>query len=1217
MAQIKNVLFGKLAVSTRFITEQQLQECLDYQKEIEERGERPPRLGEILEQKGYLTKQQIQSILETMSSMQRRRFGEIAVAFHFITLEQLETCLDIQKLLQAPQETVPLFGQALVTYRGFLKQVLAGGNHPKIGDVLVAMGYMRNHQVEAVLEEQNKRIVRCKSCEASLNISRFEPGQKIKCGQCNAVLEVVKPEGSEELDVALPTETMSQAAGPSDDQPMDPATAMMELDKEIARVRATQQFTPAKIQKAPGRIADFQVVTRLGQDATGVIFKATQISKNRPVALKIMNPSVMNDANFQKKFIDEAKKVAALEHPHIKRVYSLGKSDNRFYIAMEFVEAESVYNVLEKQGKFHFETAVGIAMSIAEALQYAQSQGLIHGDVRPSNVLLLRDGSVKVANLGLATKVSENILAISRSGQMAPFYIAPECVTGDREMDQRTDIYSLGATLFHMIAGRPPFQGQSPFEVLVRLTEETIPPLKFFDPSIPDSVCRVVEKMLEAEPQDRYQTWEEIISELRAIQAATGSAAAPASASGIARMEGAASKAGAPPAVKTADDAKKAYAARAARSAGLRSLRRAGVIILVVGGLGGGLLFGKNYYANRDREEIWATLQGRYKISPKTQQDFEQRRENFTRFANTYPGTPEAMDAESLVVNLRKLEIIEKDNELQTIKKQVATDIANHQFKAARDALSRYSFWKKDDPELQALIPGIDAAAAMDWQSVVTKAIETAKTGEVQRAHAMVDEAKNRRELLTDTEDAVRLHAQIEQIRRDLLAEKDAEAARERLKKSKELMDREIKDVQELMKKYYYQQAVAKLSSLRSTVHPDHIAEVDDWRERVEWSTKLQVDACRGIMDAVDKWNTTHDSANDKRPVMKMTNGLEGRAIGASPSAITFQDLKATATDTVAWSDLNTETLIGILATGLLVGGSTNQSHFAVGDCASFKAEVITDVPTRVRLMTVAEREYKAASDSGLSRQSAPRMEATAKFFVAVKKEFLDNSRSAIQARKFAEARANLRSLVNLLPTRLDDIIKEIHATFAASFAAEGSGGQYVDFLGGAPAALKPSTGWSAARGVLSGIGKDETLEVGGAVTEVGLLFRLPDDKLMVSIELEGAKITYKPGANNGEGSIEIDLQQLDETGKIVLKDRKKCLKLPSIALNKWHSLEVRESSAGGVSSLEIVIDGVAVTPKGGALPGLPLKGLILRLRGEGSNKEGRVDFMGLFTRTK
>ncbi|MEK7469839.1 MAG: protein kinase [Planctomycetota bacterium] len=1217
MVQIKNVLFGKLAVSTRFITEEQLQECLDFQKEIEERGERPPRLGEILEQKGYLTKQQIQSILETMSSMQRRRFGEIAVAFHFITLEQLETCLDIQKLLQAPQETVPLFGQALVTYRGFLKQVLAGGTHPRIGDVLVAMGYMRNHQVEAVLEEQNKRIVRCKSCEASLNISRFEPGQKIKCGQCNAVLEVVKPEGSEELDVALPTETVSQQGPGSEDQPMDPATAMMELDKEIARVRATQQFSPAKIQKTPGRIADFQVITRLGQDATGVIFKATQISKNRPVALKIMNPSVMNDPNFQKKFIDEAKKVAGLEHLNIKRVYSLGKADNRFYIAMEFVEAESVYNVLEKQGKFHFETAVGIAVSISEALQYAQTQGLIHGDVRPSNVLLLRDGTVKVANLGLATKVSENILAISRSGQMAPFYIAPECVTGDREMDQRTDIYSLGATLFHMIAGRPPFQGQSPFEVLVRLTEETIPPLKFFDPTIPDSVCRVVEKMLEAEPQDRYQTWEELLGELRAIQAATGGgASAAASSKGSAIRPGPVAKTGPVPVVSTAEDAKRAYEARASRSASLRSLRRAGVILLVVGGLGAGGLYLKNHLAASERAEEWSRLQARYKTSPATQPDFEQRRDNFTRFANTYPGTAEALEAGDMVRQLASLEVVKKDGELDAIKKEVDTLLSQQQFKAALDALGHGSFWKRDDPAVQAFRPRIFEAAASDWQSVRTKALEAARADQVQKALATVDDAVRRREWPSDLEDSVKLRAEIEVIRKELVAEKALASEKERLQKSQEILDRELKDVQELNKKAFYQQAVAKLATLRGQVHPDHIAQVDGWRERVEWMTKLQVDACRGVMDEVDKFNRTHDAANDRRPVMKMANGLEGKAIGASPSAIQFQDAKATATDTVAWADLATETLIGVLAMGLQVGGSTNQSHFAYGDCTSFKAETISDVPTKLRLMTVAEREYKAASDAGLAREASPRIAAVAKFFADVKKEFLENARSSILARKFGEARATLRSLINLLPGRLDDVMKEVHGIYATSFSSEAPGGQYFDFLGGSPAALKPTGGWSAARGILSGLGKDETLEAAGSVTEVGLLFRLQDDRVVLSLEFEGAKVTYKPGANNGEGTIELDVMKMEEPGKIALGKRIKCPKLPPIAENRWHTLEVRELSAGGVSSIDIVIDGVAVTPKGGQLE-VPLKGMVLRLRGESTTKDGRIDLMGLFTRTK
>lgn len=1217
MVQIKNVLFGKLAVSTRFITEEQLQECLDYQKEVEERGERPPRLGEILEQKGYLTKQQIQSILETMSSMQRRRFGEIAVAFHFITLEQLETCLDIQKLLQAPQETVPLFGQALVTYRGFLKQVLAGGAHPKIGDVLVAMGYMRNHQVEAVLEEQNKRIVRCKSCEASLNISRFEPGQKIKCGQCNAVLEIVKPEGSEELDVALPTETVSAPAPgaegvPPEEQPLDPATAMMELDKEIARVRATQQFSPAKVQKTPGRIADFQVVTRLGQDATGVIFKASQISKNRPVALKIMNPSVMNDPNFQKKFIDDAKKVAGLEHPNIKRVYSLGKSDNRFYIAMEFVEAESVYNVLEKQGKFHFETAIGIAISIGEALQYAQQQGLIHGDVRPSNVLLLRDGTVKVANLGLATKVSENILAISRSGQMAPFYIAPECVTGDREMDQRTDIYSLGATLFHMVAGRPPFQGQSPFEVLVRLTEETIPPLKFFDPSIPDSVCRVVEKMLEAEPQDRYQTWEELLGEFRAIQAAAGGAPAPAAA---AAGPGSGMLPGPAAAVRTADDAKRTYEAKVSRAAQMRAARRGILAVAIVVAIVGGGLFAMNKMAENARAEEWASLRARYRNDPVQSEDFRQRRENFRRFASLYPGSPESEDALQQVVLLEKMEVVARDKELQSLRDEVRKNLGENQFKAALDSLGHGSFWKREDPELQKLVPEINAAADRDWDAVREKALGMAREDQIQASKAFVDEATRRRGWPSDGDAAKKLVGEIDEIRRENLAKRAAEEEDARRKKSREVLDAGLKDVQEMMKKFLFQQAVQKLGILKSQVHADHLAEVMEWTERVQWSWDLLTNAVAAVNDKAAEFGRTHDVNSDKRAVHVMSNKLEGRAIGASASAVTFQDPKQTMTEPIAWADLDPAVMLYILAQAIQQAGLTNESHFAFGDCASLRSETITDMPTRVRLMTVAEREYKAAADTGMARRAAPRQEAVAKFFGDAKRQSIDAAKAAVDARRPAEARASLRTLVNQFWGRLGDVMADVHAVFAASFDTSGAG-QYLSFAGGAPAALKPTQGWTAADGVLTGSGKDETLEFEGGVSEACLVFRMPDDRFILTFELGGAKVTYKPNANNGEGSIEVDVMKVDEDGSVKLDKRLKCQKLPTLASRTWHVLEIRQVQAGGATSLEIVVNGTPVTPRSLAVA-LPLKGLVLRLNGLSINKEGRVDILGIYTQGK
>lgn len=505
MSRIKNILFGKIAVSTKFITDEQLDECLLAQRELETQGQTPPSLGDLLEQKGYLSRQQIKSLLETMHSMQRRLFGEIAISFHFVTLEQVQTALEIQRYLKETQQTVPLFGQALLTYREFLKTLQQGGEMPKIGKILQAMGYLKPHQIDVILQEQSKRLVDCDSCGASLNITKFTPGQKIKCGQCSAVLELRADEaGNVEARVLSDSQPPLSVSAPG-----GPAPSL--------EIKDTDKGAELNLQQ-PQMLGDFQVFFRLGQDSTGILYKAQQVSKSRPVVLKLMNPTAMEDPAFAKRFMDEAKKMAGLDHPGIKKIFSIGKINDRFYVAMEFVEAESVHKILERDQKIPYAQAVEIAARAAEALQFAHKNGVLHGDIRPSNILLLPNGEVKVGQLGLATKSTENILAISRSGQLAPFYIAPEQVTEDRELDCRTDIYSLGATLFHMITGRPPYQGQSPFEILVRLTEETIPPLKFFDPTIPDNVCKMVERMLEAEPQERYQSYDELLADLRAAE---------------------------------------------------------------------------------------------------------------------------------------------------------------------------------------------------------------------------------------------------------------------------------------------------------------------------------------------------------------------------------------------------------------------------------------------------------------------------------------------------------------------------------------------------------------------------------------------------------------------------------------------------------------------------------------------------------------------------
>ncbi|MBI3268538.1 MAG: protein kinase [Planctomycetes bacterium] len=544
MSRIKNILFGKIAVSTKFITEEQLDECLLAQRELETRGGAAPRLGEILEQKGYLTRQQIRSLLETMHSMQRRLFGEIAITFHFVTLEQVQTALEIQRYLKNSQDTVPLFGQALVTYRQYLKSMGTSTTLPKVGEVLQSMGYLKPHQVEVILQEQGKKLVDCDNCGASLNISKFKAGQKIKCGQCSSVLELLKDEaGNVEarlLQDREPALAVGSAASPAGaaagaaSAPNGPEALFSPVSAATGappgggpgpglELKERDKGVELNLQK-PATLGDFQVLFRLGQDSTGILYKAQQLSKNRPVVLKLMNPSSMEDPAFSKRFMEEAKKMAGLDHPGIKKIFSIGRIAERFYVAMEYVEGESVHKLLEREGKLPAARAISIASRVGEALAFAWQNGVLHGDLRPSNILVLNSGEVKLAQLGLATKSTENILTISKSGQLAPFYIAPEQVTEDRELDCRTDIYSLGATLFHMITGRPPYQGQSPFEILVRLTEETIPPLKFFDPTIPDSVCKMVEKMLEAEPEERYPSYEQLLLDLRdaegAVQAA-------------------------------------------------------------------------------------------------------------------------------------------------------------------------------------------------------------------------------------------------------------------------------------------------------------------------------------------------------------------------------------------------------------------------------------------------------------------------------------------------------------------------------------------------------------------------------------------------------------------------------------------------------------------------------------------------------------------------
>ncbi|MBI3099039.1 MAG: serine/threonine protein kinase, partial [Planctomycetes bacterium] len=515
MAEIRSQLFGKLAISARLITQEQLDECLAEQRDAVARGETAPRLGELFERKGYLTRAQIAGILQSMESMKRRLFGEIAIELHFITPEQLQTGLEIQRYLKASVESVPLFGMALVVYRGLVKRMASTKSVAKIGEILIDMGFMRPHQVEIVLTEQAKVLVTCGACHATLNIGGMDAGQKVRCGQCGLILTVIAgPGGAPALEAPKDADVVAE-----EDQPQAPPKRKTEAMKAVAtgQIEIKDEKHGTAILKKATVIGDFTIVARIGADATGTLYKARQTSKNRLVVLKLLHETVMQDKSFLQKYTDGAKKAAALDHPGIKKLLLLGQYNGRTFIAMEYAEGESILNIINREGKIPYDRALSIALKVAHALAYAAGKGVVHGDVRPSNLLVLKSGEVKISNLGLGGKTVENILAITKAGQNAPFYIAPEQVTGDREIDVRTDIYSLGATMYHMVAGRPPYEGQSPFEILMRLTEETIAPLQVYDPSVPAPFSRLVDRMLQVEPVDRYPTYEDLVSDMKKL----------------------------------------------------------------------------------------------------------------------------------------------------------------------------------------------------------------------------------------------------------------------------------------------------------------------------------------------------------------------------------------------------------------------------------------------------------------------------------------------------------------------------------------------------------------------------------------------------------------------------------------------------------------------------------------------------------------------------
>jgi serine/threonine-protein kinase len=285
---------------------------------------------------------------------------------------------------------------------------------------------------------------------------------------------------------------------------------------------ATQAAPTAGAPKQPAQkisaLGDFKLVKKLGAGGMGEVYLGHQISLDRPAAVKVMAKHLADNKSFVERFYREARLMAKLDHPHIIRSYGVGFEHGRHYLAMEFVDGGSLQDWLKKLGKLTVPDALHVIIGCARALEHANEHSIVHRDIKPDNVLLTRQGMVKLADLGLA-KATEEDTGLTQSGVGAgtPLYMAPEQAASAKYADHRSDIYALGCMCYCLLTGKPPFEGETTLALLKAKEAGTFPPARRSNSDVPERLDLMMDKMIAKKPELRYQTCTELIKDLESL----------------------------------------------------------------------------------------------------------------------------------------------------------------------------------------------------------------------------------------------------------------------------------------------------------------------------------------------------------------------------------------------------------------------------------------------------------------------------------------------------------------------------------------------------------------------------------------------------------------------------------------------------------------------------------------------------------------------------
>jgi serine/threonine-protein kinase len=280
---------------------------------------------------------------------------------------------------------------------------------------------------------------------------------------------------------------------------------------------ALERLARDEVKTSPQRIGGYEIISTIGEGGLGVVYKARQISMGRLVALKVLHKKWIKDEEFKKRFLLEARLAGRLSHQNLIQVYDVGRQADLLYFSMEYIDGETVEDITNREGPMDLDRAMNIALQVLRAIAYMKRFDIVHRDIKPGNIMLTKSGIAKLGDFGFVKSKFDALLAPDGEVLGTPDYISPEQAMGTEDIDWRSDIYSLGCTLYHMLVGNPPFEGTGSAVMRKHIRAE-LPSPREFNPEIPDGVCTVLERMMAKNPADRYQTIEELFEDLEYVK---------------------------------------------------------------------------------------------------------------------------------------------------------------------------------------------------------------------------------------------------------------------------------------------------------------------------------------------------------------------------------------------------------------------------------------------------------------------------------------------------------------------------------------------------------------------------------------------------------------------------------------------------------------------------------------------------------------------------